>query len=93
MLKIIVLSNGGRTMNTRIAFMLGVAFFVTGFQVSDAQALPALSQIENQFSADRGRLVTLFHRPSHTDCQKDNKGSHYHKGMKFKRVNCPGGKK
>ena len=80
-------------MNMRIAFMLGLVFFVTGFQVSNSQALPALSQIKNQFRADRDRIVTLVHRPAHNDCQKDKKGSHFHKGMKDKRVNCPGGKK
>ncbi len=75
------------------AFALGFSFLISGFLISDAQALPALSQIKNQFNADRDRLVTLVHRPAHTDCQKDDKGSHYHKGMKDKRVNCPGGKK
>jgi len=75
------------------AFALGFSFLISGFLISDAQALPALSQIKNQFSADRDRIVTLVHRPAHDDCKKDEKGSHYHKGMKGKRVNCPGGKK
>jgi len=76
------------------AFALGFSFLISGFLISDAQALPALSQIKNQFSADRDSIVTLVHRPAHTDCQKDKKGrSHYHAGMKDKRINCPGGKK
>jgi hypothetical protein len=76
------------------AFALGFSFLISGFLISDAQALPALSQIKNQFSADRDRIVTLVHRPAHNDCKKDKKGrSHYHAGMNDRRINCPGGRK
>lgn len=68
------------------------ALFASGLFAASAQAFVTPGQTGGQKSADTARPVIQVHN-SHTDCQKDNGGSHWHKGLKNKRIGCPGGKK
>ena len=72
------------------AIVLGFTFLVSGFLMTDAQALMALSQIENQFSGDGNGLVIRIHKPCHENCLKD-KNWHKHGGMNCRRISCPSG--
>jgi hypothetical protein len=75
-------------------YLFGSALLATGLLATHAHAFMTPGKVGGQISADRDRIVTFDHRPAHTDCKKDKKGrSHFHKGMKDMRVNCPGGKK
>lgn len=72
-----------------ISFAFGSAFLISGALITNGQAFTSQAEM----AMDTDRIVTFDHRPAHNDCQKDEKGSHFHKGMKDNRVNCPGGKK
>ena len=70
------------------AFLVGFAFFISGFFISDAQALMRLGQINGQQITDIEGLVVFIHS-CHNDCQQGDGGNwHKHKGMKCKKKWC-----
>ena len=74
-------------------YTISCAVIASGSLAGDAKASVSLSKLAEQAETGPGRAVTSFHRPAHTDCKKDDNGSHWHKGVGGRRVSCPGGKK
>ena len=74
-------------------YIFGCALLTSGLLITDAQAFTGLGSIDSAQGTVGNGLIIFVHS-CHDNCQPDPQGrSHWHKGMKCKKVSCPGGKK